>query len=106
MVGVLTGVGYKSKWKMPDYPKDWHLHNVESLLLNEVSAQMTHEKVSIDDTQDGDILLYHFGRTTSHAGIVLDGFIYHSVIGIGVERFGLDDKTWTKRKRYNLRLVK
>jgi NlpC/P60 family putative phage cell wall peptidase len=106
VVGVLTGIGYKKRWKMPDYPKDWHLHNVESILLQEVSSQMKHEKVSIDDPQDGDILLFRFGKTTSHAGIVLDGWIWHSVIGIGVERFVLNDPTWWHRRTYNIRLVK
>ena len=106
VVGVLTAIGYKKKWKMPAYPKDWHLHNMESLLLNEVRAQMNSDLVPLtEDRKNGDILLYHFGKTTSHAGIVYNKWIYHSVIGTGVERFQVDDPMWAGRERYNVRLL-
>jgi cell wall-associated NlpC family hydrolase len=107
VVGVLTNVGYKKRWKMPHYPKDWHLHNVESILLREIKSQMAHEMVPITEPRrDGDIVLFHFGKTVSHAGIVMGDNLYHSVIGTGVESFLANDPTWASRARYNVRLKK
>jgi len=105
VVGVLRNVGYRERFKVPDYPKDWHLHNMESILLREIRRQMRVEERHVDDLENGDLLLFYFGRTVSHAGFVWGRWVYHSVIGIGVERFELTDETWFHRRKYNMRLL-
>jgi cell wall-associated NlpC family hydrolase len=58
------------------YAPDWHLHRSEEKYLDWVT-QFGHE---VDTPLPGDIALWQFGRTYSHAAIVLDtdGSIIHA----------------------------
>lgn len=53
-------------FSVQDYPMDWHLHRDEERYLNHVLAH-AHE---VTEPLDGDIALFKFGRTVSHAAIV------------------------------------
>ncbi len=50
------------------YSRDWHLHHSEERYL---AGIMDHAE-RVDTPQPGDIALYRFGRTVSHAAIVID----------------------------------
>jgi cell wall-associated NlpC family hydrolase len=64
------------------YPNDWMLHRDEERYLEGVLQHA----VSTTTPQAGDVALYKFGRTFSHAAIVLDNdLVIHSYIGRGVE---------------------
>ncbi|WP_338847894.1 NlpC/P60 family protein [Massilia sp. W12] len=48
------------------YAKDWHLHRGEELYL----LGLSDKAYPINQPEAGDIALFKFGRTASHAGIV------------------------------------
>jgi NlpC/P60 family putative phage cell wall peptidase len=64
------------------YPMDWHLHRNEERYM----AGMEKYCEQVTEPQPGDIVLYRFGRTASHAGIVVEWprEIIHAYRGQGV----------------------
>lgn len=62
------------------YPSDWHLHQMEQKYLAWVSEYAD----KVEQPQAGDIVLYHFGKCISHAGIVIEWpMIIHAYNGQG-----------------------
>lgn len=63
------------------YPADWHLHQMEQKYLAWVKQYCD----EVQEPQPGDIVLYHFGKCVSHAGIVIAWpQIIHAYIKQGV----------------------
>jgi len=62
------------------YPPDWHLHRSEEKYLGWIKKYAD----QVDEPMPGDVVLYQFGRTVSHAGIVIDWpMIIHAYRGQG-----------------------
>ncbi len=97
----LLTLGKKFDWipllyQAPKYHRDWALHNNTSILKQEV--QKFFYEVDSGNKMRGDILLFVFGKTSSHAGIYLgNNKMIHAHIKNGVEEVNLsqivnDDK--------------
>ncbi len=81
---------------VPKYSRDWALHNKESALKKGIS-QFCNE---VKEMQIGDILLFKFGKTDSHAGVYCgDNEMIHAHIKNGVERVKLTQHC-SKSERY------
>ena len=106
---IMEEVGASSvqgeRYKIIRYPKDWHLHNGEELLLTGILGQMKVQPVDISNPENGDILLFQFGRVCSHSSIYYDGRLYHSLTNIGVRKTPYADNKWLKRVRHNFRVL-
>lgn len=94
-----------TKKTIPDYPKDWHLHNTRELLEEGLFKTLNIEKVDLDSLSNGDIILSHFGRAASHAGIYFDGYVYQALNDIGVRKINFNDKKFRKRMRFAYRIL-
>lgn len=90
---------------IPWYPKDWHIHNDAELLLNGMLAEPRFMKADVDNPINGDIILYKFGKVSSHSGFYLDDYVYQAITGIGVERRHWIDRAWYKRRSHAFRLM-
>ena len=91
----LVTIGRQAGWipeayKPPRYNRDWALHNNESVLLQEIQRfcnPISHA------TQPGDILIFKYGLTESHAGIyignnrMVHAHIRHGVIEEDINRY-------------------
>ena len=53
-----------------NYPTQWHLHNREERLLEQIEA-FGAVRVDRDSMLPGDIVTFKYGRTTSHLGIMV-----------------------------------
>jgi len=66
-------------YRPPRYTRDWALHNDASILEQEIKKFCF--RVDVMQMQSGDILLFHYGKTSSHAGIYVGNrtnrFIQH-----------------------------
>lgn len=63
------------------YPPDWHLHQMEQRYLYWVEQFF----YKVDEPQPGDIVLYHFGKCISHAGIITEWpMMVHAYLKQGV----------------------
>lgn len=96
-------------FKIQRYNKDWHIHNTAELLLQGFREQFEGDVVMEELPAStnpfvGDIILYHFGKVTSHSAIYYDNHVYQSITGLGVERRHYYDKSWFKRIRTIMRL--
>lgn len=92
---------------IPEYSKQWHLHRSEELLLNGVRDQFRGEELEqLEPGRDGDLYLFQFGRTTSHAGILLSGKIYHAISGASVQAAAWPDPMLQPRLTAAFRAVK
>lgn len=70
-------------WHAPYYSPEWHVHHHTEMLL-ETLTQLGAPCLPLDARQPGDILLMRFGRTVSHAGILLPGDrLIHAVRSVG-----------------------
>ena len=90
-------------FRIKKYAKDWHLHRANELLLEGITEQLDHVKVRPAEIQDGDIVLYQFGRALSHGGIYFQGDVFQAVTGAGVVRLAWEDRQWRRRVRKILR---
>lgn len=79
--GQLLAAVYQPGLEGPDYLAGWWQHSDQELLLDLVLAY-THE---VDVPQLGDVAIWKFGRTWSHAGIVTDWpTVIHAMGGLAV----------------------
>ena len=92
-------------FKITPYPKDWNLHHSGEDLLKELKKQLNCIEVDVNNPMNGDIILFFFGKMSSHAGFYMDDHIFQSVTNIGVIRTHWLDQMWYKRKRHALRIL-
>lgn len=95
------------KWRknlVPDYPRDWHLHNTRELLMENLIKEVPGEKVGLDDLRDGDIILSHYGQAASHAGIYYQGYVWQALDGVGVIKIHISDRAAKRQMKYAYRI--
>lgn len=103
------------KWNnnlIPDYPRDWHLHNTRELLLEELLkkvpgellAEPAIELIAAQKIKDGDIILSHYGKASSHAIIYCDGYCWQSIDGTGVLKLNINNADFKQQMKYVYRL--
>ena len=78
--GVLVNVGVlrPEEIEFKPYPPDWHLHKEHLDMLDWFKSRPDVREVK-KPLQNGDILLFQYGKSPSHAGIYYDKNIYHAV---------------------------
>lgn len=78
---VMVECGVIQTYKMPDYPSDWHLHKGNELLRDEINKfECTVEyDPRKENTIDGDVLLFRYGRASSHSTIYFNGYVWQAV---------------------------
>lgn len=100
-VGVL-------QWRkdlMPDYPRDWHLHNTRELLKEKFEKEFKCEPISLGSFANGDVILSHYGKAASHIGIFSDEYLYQALEGVGVCRTFAGERGLRKRMRFAYRIL-
>lgn len=106
------GILKRVRVKVPDYPRDWHLHNTREILKEGIGNHLDVESWDVSGGNlskvgilfDGDIILSHYGQAASHAGIYCQGYIYQSIVGVGVRKINLNEPTFKKRFKYAFRV--
>lgn len=93
-----------SKDLISDYPRDWHMHNTRELLKEQIERRLYGEWISPFDFRNGDILLFHFGKAASHAGIYFDGYVYQAIDNVGVKKININDQFFRKHMKFNYRI--
>jgi len=101
---IECGALQRKKGMIPDYAPDWHLHKPNSRLWDGIRKALVVEHVNSSTFRNGDLMLFMYGRATSHSAIFLDGFLYQATTGVGVQKLRRDDKMFNKRLAYCLRL--
>ena len=87
-VQLIIGVAKNLGWLLPDYnsgkyPRDYSLHNSESLLIEEIKKLCV--EIKKEDIGIGDILVFVNGKSAGHIGFYVgDGLIVHAHIRQGV----------------------
>lgn len=104
--GVFQEIGvFKfDKKTVPDYPPDWHLHNTREALLEATEKYLDVKKVDLNNLMNGDIILSHYGKASSHAGVYFDGYVYQSLTGIGVKKINFKDQKYRKQMKFVYRI--
>jgi len=95
------------KWKkdlIPDYARDWHMHDTRELLKEHIERRLYGQWIPLLNFENGDILLFHFGKAASHAGIYFDGYVYQAIDDIGVKKISADDHFFRKHMKFNYRI--
>lgn len=99
--GVWCKIGLFSKeaLKIPSYPRDWHNHNKEELLIKflkniEFLEQIQYKQNSIIN---GDIVVFKYGNTGSHIGIYFNKNIYHCPTNLYVIASPFNEHGYFKR---------
>lgn len=75
----------------PKYRIDWHLHNTESILENEIAKFCN--KITLDEIEIGDIILIKTGKCASHASFyigedkLIESHILHGVHIIDIKEY-------------------
>lgn len=100
------GVLKSCKNLIPDYPRDWHLHNTRELLAEGIERELNVEKVGLTNLMDGDIVLSHYGKAASHSAIYFERLLYQALDRIGVCKINFSDRFFRKQMRFAYRLLK
>lgn len=94
--------------KIPDYPRDWHMHNTREILFEGLKKYLNTVQIPLSDlmhTMNGDIILSHYGKASSHAGLVYGNHVYQSLTPIGVKKITIFDQKLNSRMKFILRIV-
>ena len=107
VAGVLEEMGILKlrKGLIPDYPKDWHLHNTRELLIDGFLKEIRSNLVRLENVMNGDIIFSHYGKAASHASIYYDGYVYQSVTDVGVCKINFNDKTFKRQMKFAYRIL-
>ena len=105
---VLEEVGLIAvdKKLIPDYPKDWHLHNSRELLSEGIKRVLNVKEIGTDSFMNGDIVLFHYGKAASHAAFYFNGYLYQSLNGVGVTKINASDTVFKRQMRLAYRVIK
>ncbi|OPX37517.1 MAG: hypothetical protein B1H12_04670 [Desulfobacteraceae bacterium 4484_190.2] len=92
VAGALMNVGFLQPGDVdfPSYPPDWNLHKEHLDLLNWFKSRPDVAEVK-QPLQNGDILLFQYGKSPSHTGLFFEKTVYHSVTGRRVVRSPFGD---------------
>lgn len=90
---------------IPDYPPDWHLHNTQQLLFEEIMKRIKVDVVQLNNLKNGDVVLSHFGKAASHTSIYFDDHLYHAINGIGVIKEQVDNSVVTGKLKFAVRIL-
>ena len=110
--GVFVELGKipKNNEKLPDYPRDWHIHNTRELLIETIPKYLKGEIYKITGKPyglcNGDIILSHYGKASSHAGIYFNDYVYQSIDGVGVKRITFNDQDFKMQMKFIYRILK
>ena len=104
LIGVLKEIGYMSeKYHPRAYAQQWMLHRSTEILISDLEEYST--EVLKNEVSAGDILLFKFGRATSHMGIFLkDNVFIHCWTKKGVCKSVLKNSIWEARLSKIVRL--
>jgi cell wall-associated NlpC family hydrolase len=97
--------------RVPNYPKDWHVHNSEELLYNKFKSLSMFEELEMKDglpvvsMMDGDVYLHKYGLANSHSSIYCRDKIYHSINGVGVQDTAWYDEKWSSTRKCGFRML-
>ena len=89
---------------IPRYGHDWCHHTTEERLYRFFKGYKSFGEVRYTEPENGDVLLYKFGKATSHCGIFYGGNVYQAIDGMGVCRLYVKDPTWVNRLRFAFRI--
>lgn len=78
---VMVEVGLIKKFHVPDYAPDWHLHRCSEMLSQGIEDYGCVEKFNPSNTElmNGDILLFQYGRASSHSTIYFAKYIWQAI---------------------------
>lgn len=90
---------------IPDYPRDWHIHNTQEALKAAVEKHLLVDMVDLKGVLlDGDIILSHYGKASSHTGIFYQDHVFQAIDGIGVKSIHFDDKKFKPQMKFVYRI--
>ena len=91
---------------IPDYPPDWHMHNTREILKEGILKYLKVKNIDIDSIYlNGDIVLSHYGKASSHVGIKYGKHIYQALTKIGVKKIHIDDPAFKKQIKFIYRIL-
>ena len=100
--GVLVATGFMDPaTPIPDYPRDWHLHNATERLVEGILAIPGMLRVPTAARADGDVLVFRYGLASAHVGINMGRSIVHAPTNLRVIRSPLGE--YAGRLRYAFR---
>jgi len=90
---IMVEAGVIPKFTVPDYASDWHLHRTSELLIDGISQFPNVEKFDPKTTtlMNGDILIYKYGRASSHTAVYFDGYIWQAIGGDEVRKNSINN---------------
>lgn len=94
-----------TKGMVPDYPRDWHMHNTRELLFEAIINHFEVEQIDLNgQLMDGDIILSHYGNASSHVGIYYQDHVFQSIVNAGVKSIHFSDPKFRKQMKFAFRI--
>lgn len=91
---VFFEAGLVERFEVENYSPQWHLHRNSEKYMNRI-LEYAHE---VETPRAGDIVLWKFGRTYSHAGIVIEWpFIIHEYVTSGCVIDDISKAKWLRK---------
>ena len=82
---------------IPNYSPEWHLHNREEKLIEQLESFNCH-RVDSSNTIPGCIVCFRFGRATSHLGVMVNETQFiHARVDVGRVVVNTMNEEWAKR---------
>ncbi|MDL2275564.1 hypothetical protein LJC22_05520 [Desulfosarcina sp. OttesenSCG-928-G10] len=104
--GVMTETRAMAPVEIPKYPRDWHLHNDNQLLI--AGLRCIPELIEVlptDPMMNGDILVFRYGKSSSHTGIFCNRQIWHLPTDLTTVRSPFNERQYRDRLTHVFRCM-
>lgn len=94
-----------SRINIPNYPRDWHMHNTREILKESLEHYLNCDKINVFGQHlAGDLILSHYGKASSHIGIYYNDYVYQSITRGGVKKIRFSDRVFKRQMKYSYRI--
>lgn len=90
---------------IPNYSKDWFMHDTKELLKEGIERNFNVKRIRFLKMKNGDIILSNFGKASSHVGFYFDGYVYQALNKVGVCKIRFTNKSFRRRMKFAYRLL-
>lgn len=103
--GVLVATGAIQPTTIPPYPRDWHMHNGDELLVDGLRHVPNMIEILDGSLINGDVILYRYGKASSHIGIYHSNGVYHIPLNQRAVRSPFNHERFKDRIRHIFRCM-
>lgn len=89
----------------PEYQRDWHIHRKQELMYNKIRESKWFKEIEPKDCKTGDVILFKYGKSAAHIGILVGNQVYHNPTNLYVIKSPIEEGLYKDNITYAFRPI-